>query len=389
MLSDLGQRILLITARRGYTGADREVFFHFLRGIKYKEMEKEVLALENEDLISIEWVGPSNFTVSITAKGVEMAKSMEEGVWHKSVEALEQLGRENHHQRSILEEEGEHTYIMEDKFGVEEVGALPTDILDTLDDQIRSERTSASDSVLDGVGVPAVDQNQEGEEIDGEGEVVERRISGELDTYESEDGREIYLELGEGVSEDRIATTRASHVKKRVKERRISGELDTPDFDDEDALPMEENIDHYNEMVDSISEYQLSSVKNDGKYSMIPEKMEEEAPPESVEEELEEETEEAQMEQEIVYEEEAPLVESEDEIYNQIVETISLDRPDPEPKENVTMEVSDKLICTWETYRYCPLKMKNKDKKKFKVTPSQCTVCQLVEIKQLLKKRID
>jgi hypothetical protein len=46
MLSDLGKHMLLITARRGYTGADREVFFHFIRGIRYVEMEKEVTALE-------------------------------------------------------------------------------------------------------------------------------------------------------------------------------------------------------------------------------------------------------------------------------------------------------------------------------------------------------
>jgi hypothetical protein len=377
--------MLLITARRGYTGADREVFFHFIRGIKYKDMEKEVLALERQGLISIEWVGPSNFTVSITAKGVEMAKSLEEGVWHKSVEALEQLGRENHHERSILEEKGEHTYILEDKFGVEEVGTLPEDIIDTLDDQIRSEREVSPDSVLDGVGVPAVDENEEAVAGEGDGEVVERRISGEMDTYESEDGREIYLEVGEGVHEDRIAASKASSIKKRVKERRISGELDTPDFDDEDALPMEDNTDHYNEMVDSISEYQLSSIKNDGEYSMIPEKIEEEVP---LEEEIEEDIDDGQMEQEAVYHEETTIEDKDEGIYNQLVDTISQNKPITRDND-VAMELSHELICIWETYRYCPLKMKNRDKKKYKVSTGQCTVCQLVEIKQLLKKQVD
>ncbi len=242
MLSDLGKRMLIITARRGYTGADREVFFHFIRGVRYSEMEKEVKALEREGLITIEWVGPSNFTVSITVHGVEVAREIEEGVWHKSVEALEQRGKKEHHERSILEEKGEHSYLIKDKIKVEEVGALPSDIMQTLDDQIIAERQAAYEEEYGpGVGVPATEFMDGDGDYKGEEEVVERRIEGELDYSDSEEGEEIYLNTGEGSSEDRIAQDKNSRIKRRVKERRISGELDTPDFDEEDAIPLEDN----------------------------------------------------------------------------------------------------------------------------------------------------
>jgi hypothetical protein len=392
MLSDLGQRMLLITARRGYTGADREVFFHFIRGIRYKEMEKEVMSLEREGLISIEWVGPSNFTVSITAKGVEVANTIDEGVWHKSLEALEQMDGKKHHERSILEEEGEHSYFIKDKTKIEEVGALPSDIMQTLDDQIIAER-EASNEVVVGVGVPAAREDEEGISYEGEEEVVERRIEGELEYSESEDGREIYIEVGDGANEDRIAASRATRVKRRVKERRISGEMDTPDFDDEEALAYEEEMDDNIPIEDNIHEYQPQS-QSDGNYSMVSEKVSEDTLPEiEPEDEYEEQDESSYYEGE-AEEEQSPKIDTYEDIsnidlYKQIVDAISLDKPRPSDEDTAALFASDDVFCAWEPERNCPLKSNENNEGPLTPTFEYCVVCQLVEIKHLLKKRIN
>jgi hypothetical protein len=240
-------------------------------------MEKEVQSLEREGLISIEWVGPSNFTVSITAEGVEVARAIEEGVWHKSLEALEQFGKDKHHERSILEEKGEHSYLIKDKTKVEEVGALPTDIMQTLDERIIAERQATyEEKYVSGVGVPATEILEENGDYEGEEEVVERRIEGEIDYSDSGEGEEIYLQVGEGSSEDRIVQNKKSRIKKRVKERRISGELDTPDFDDEDAIPLEENNENITQIDDGITEYQSTDPPSEGEYNEISQEIEDE-----------------------------------------------------------------------------------------------------------------
>lgn len=394
MLSDLGKHMLLITARRGYTGADREVFFHFIRGIRYIEMEKEVMALERDGLISIEWVGPSNFTVSITVKGVEVAKTIEDGVWNKSLEALEQLDSKKHHEKSILEEEGEHSYFFKDKTKIEEVGALPKNIMQTLDEQIIAGRRASSDEVVMGVGVPTGREGDEGILYEGEEqEVVERRIEGELDHFESEGGKDIYLEVGEGVNEDRIAASKSTKVKRRVKERRISGELDTPDFDDQDALAYEEEMDTNKQIEDNIHEYQPDSI-SEGNYSMVSEKFSEEIPPEiHTEDEKEEQNEPPFLQSEAVKVQSSKTDSTDDisnmDLHKQIVDTISLNRPPSNDEATDSLLASDEMFCAWETHRNCPLKMKKGTEKQQSPTFEYCVVCQLVEIKQLLKKQVD
>jgi hypothetical protein len=385
--------MLLITARRGYTGADREVFFHFIRGIRYLEMEKEVMALEREGLISIEWVGHSNFTVSITAKGVKEARSIEEGVWHKSEDSLEQLRNKNHHERSILEEEGEHSYFIKDKNKIEEVGAIPTDIMQTLDEQIIAERRASSDEIVAGVGIPAGREEEEGILYEGEEEAVERRIEGELEYSESEDGREIYIEVGEGVDEDRIATSKSTNVKRRVKERRISGDVDTPDFDDEEALAIGEEMDDSKDIDHNIREYQLRAIGK-GNYSMVPEDVSEEVLPEIETEDFGEEQNrsefmQSEAENMPAYETDSTDDISNIELYKQIVDAISLDKPPSYYHDTASLTASDKLFCAWEPERNCPLKMKKGNEKPLTPTFEYCVVCQLVEIKRHLKKQID
>ena len=388
MLSDLGKRMLVITARRGYTGADREVFFHFIRGIRYSEMEKEVQALEREGLISIEWVGPSNFTVSITAEGVEVVKAIEEGVWHKSLEALEQLNKGKHHERSILEERGEHSYHMKDKTKIQEVGNLPSDIVQTLDRQIIEERQAAYEEENgQGIGVPATNTMEEQGTFEGEEDVVERRIEGEIDHSDSGEGEEIYLNVGEEAYEDRIEQTDKSLIKRRVKEKRISGEFDTPDFDDKDAIPLEENFNGINVIDDKITEYQYSGSPSEGEYH---EAQSEE--PEYIEEGMEEE-----ISEEPVYDrEEVEMAQPNEsefddisnlDLYKQIVDAISLEKSQSQG-EGSNISVSE-VACAWEDDFPCPLKVNSKGSKKTIITPNHCMVCQLVQIKKILKEGQD
>jgi hypothetical protein len=392
MLSDLGKRMLVITARRGYTGADREIFFHFIRGIRYSEMEKEVQALEREGLISIEWVGPSNFTVSITAEGVEVAKAIEEGVWHKSLEALEQMHKEKHPQRSILEERGEHSYRMKDKTKVQEVGNLPSDIMQTLDRQIMEERQAAYEEENgQGVGVPATGIMEEEGAVQGEEDIVERRIEGEIDYTDSGEGEEVYLKVGEGSYEDRIEQNDKSLIKKRVREKRIEGELDTPDFDDNDSIPIEENMDGIGIIDDKISEYDYSGPPSEGEYEQIEEEV-----PEYIEEEIEQEVQE-DIPDDPVYEREvvqmAQQNDREDEeisdtdLYKQIVDTISME-DSPSGSGDSDISVSN-LMCNWEDDFPCPLKINSEDPKEITITPQHCMVCQLVQIKKILKEKQD
>ena len=77
------------------------------------------------------------------------------------------------------------------------------------------------------------------------------------------------------------------------------------------------------------------------------------------------------------------------DLYKHIVDAISLDRSLSDDQDTVSFVTSDKLFCAWETDRNCPLKMKKGTEKQLTLTFEYCVVCQLVEIKQHLKKQID
>ncbi len=83
------------------------------------------------------------------------------------------------------------------------------------------------------------------------------------------------------------------------------------------------------------------------------------------------------------------------DLYKQIVDSISLDTPrSTEGGGSLKVIASDKvetneLLCIWESERNCPLKMKKDMGKNLTITPNHCTVCQLIEIKKILKERED
>jgi hypothetical protein len=197
VVSDLGKKMLLIVAKRGFTGASREVFFHHIRGIRYAHLEKEVLSLEREGLITIEWVGPSNFTVFITKKGVEIATKYQKNIWHKSTAALEKLQQTKPEGASIHTKKVGYTNMIDKKLGVAEVGAISEDITKKIDDHIRAERAAASDEPSQPepepqfVGVIASREEQEEVKLGEEKDVVEKRISGEIESAAPEEGKKI------------------------------------------------------------------------------------------------------------------------------------------------------------------------------------------------------
>ncbi|MEE9151463.1 MAG: hypothetical protein V3U20_06500 [Thermoplasmata archaeon] len=348
MTSMLGKRIVLIVAKRGYTGADREVFFHHIRGIRYIELEKEILSLERMGYITVEWVGPSNFTVSITPEGVELAKSYQEDIWRKSAKALKDLKHAKHAEKSIIHEEVGYSKMIEDKMGVEEVGELSNEIIEELDEQILSERdTSSEEAVPENVGVPAVEEVIENDDVEMEKGVVERRISGELESEATSEGEIIAPSLEysveEGGSLKKIAVDKATSLEKRTKERRISGKIEG-----------------------GVLVAQPKKVKARKHKAHVSEQKEAEAVP-SPQEDLSENV--------------LPP-----DFYQQIEDAIAFGESLVEQADTLPIPTSLEMLCIWEKDRECPVLKGERFGKNTTLTPNHCVMCQLLEIKRLLKE---
>ncbi len=353
MTSELGKKMLLITAKRGYTGASREVFFHFIRGIRYADLEKEVLALERENYITIEWVGPSNFTVSITPKGVELVKSFQEDVWKKSVDALQKVREEEHEEKSIIHGEVGYTRMIDEKMGVEEVGDFSREIIEKLDEHIKAEREAASEEagedLTGAIGVPAVVELGEEESVELKEDVVERRISGEMESKETGEGKEIPMPSEDIIlhrsRESRIAAEKGTTIETKIKERRISGELDRGA---------------------SAKKLRPPRVK---KMSASPPKVEE-ASPEEVLSALEE-----------ISEVKAPSI---DDSLSEVPVF-----PSAETQQEAKTEPEISIVefrCVWEADHDCQILKEKQFEADFELTSNHCIMCQLLEIKRILKK---
>lgn len=346
MTSELGKRILLIVAKRGYTGADREVLFHNIRGIRYTQLEEEILSLENGGYIGVEWVGPSNFTVSITPEGVELAKSYQEDIWRKDTAALRELKRLKHEEKSIVHEEVGYSKMIEEKMHVEEVGNLSSEIIDGLEGQIISEKdASIEEPVPASFGVPAVEEIMENEVIETDTGIVEKRISGELESEEAGEGETIALEYSgeEGYSEDRIAVDEVTSLEQRTKEKRISGKIEG---DMEEGKPKKVRV-----------------KKREKKASN---QEETEAVPDPVED----------SDQDIFT----------TDFYQQIEDAIAFGESLQQESETNPIINPTSMNCIWETNRECSILKSRELGLETTLTPNHCVVCQLLEIKRLLKK---
>ncbi len=364
MISEIRKKILLIVAKRGYTGADREVFFHSIRGIRYSDLEKEVQGMENDGYISIEWVGPSNFTVTITPKGVELVKTFGEDVWHKDIKALEVLDKSKHAKKTILTEKVGYSKMMEEKIHVTEVGELSSEIIKGIDEHIMAERGMSEETIeAESVGVPAVEEVIDSEVIHGKEGLVEKRISGEIESTESGVGEEINLSADEWSleksKEDRIEADEATSLEKRVKEKRISGDF-------EGGTPMGEP-----EKIDLKKAKEPSpSIITETVKTMDPQ-----PPPEIPNEEPPEVPSEAKAE-----------IESSPDFYKQIEDAIAFGESLDE--EMITEEKTESLdiYCQWEAGLKCQMVTDGKVKTMKDLDLNHCIMCQILEIKRLLNR---
>lgn len=346
MTSELGKRILLIVAKRGYTGADREVLFHNIRGIRYNQLEEEILSLENVGYITVEWVGPSNFTVSITPEGVELAKSYQEDIWRKDTAALRELKRFKHEEKSLVHEEVGYSKMIEEKMNVEEVGDLSSEIIDGMEGQIISEKdASIEDPVPASFVAPAMAEIMENEAAEMETEAVERRISGELVSEEAGEGETIALEYSdeEEYSEDRIAVDEATSLERRTKEKRISGEIE-----------------------DDIGERKTKKGRIKKRKKRASNSEETEAVSNPVEE----------SSQDIFT----------TDFYQQIEDAIAFGESLQQESEVNPATNPTSMNCVWEMNRECSILKSREWGLETTLTPYHCVVCQLLEIKRLLKK---
>jgi hypothetical protein len=363
MESEIGRKILLIVAKRGYTGADREVFFHDIRGISYSDLEKEVLDLERDRYITVEWVGPSNFSVMITPKGVELVKTYGEDVWHKDVKALEDLDRARHAKKTVHTQKVDYTKMLGEKIHVAEVGNLPDEIIDSIDEHIIAERAGEEQIVDSGaIGVPAVEEQIVQEYLEDEKGIKIKRMSGELENDSSEDGETITIGSTKDILEDtreaRIAVDKATKLEKRVKEKRISG-------DREGGTP--------------ISEPKKARGRKKKEYT-DEEIIEEESSAEPL-------LEETLVEEEALAEEEVPP-----DFYKEIEEALDFD----ESLVEEILAAGDvgeeaiagfaETICAWEPESECHMIRSGMFGDIDAPTINHCIMCQLLEIKKLIKK---
>lgn len=346
MSSELGRRMLLIVAKRGYTGAEREIFFHYIRGIRYTDLEREILTLEREGFITIEWVGPSNFTVFITPKGVEYMESFQHDTWQKSVEALKELGRAKHREKSIIHEEVGYAKMLEEKMNFEELDQLSGEIPQEIDENIIEERDNYPENPApEAIGIPVDEEYIENESIIGEELMVESRTSGEIDYEDTGEGELIESSIEypseELEEEEKIGVNEATNLKKRTQETRASGVIEGAETE---AMPAYAIVDENTTGFDNFDDTELVAVS-----------------------------------QEDIMEDDSST-----DFYQQIEAVLSINNSHI-PETGASHNPGENS-CFWETERVCPLLKSGQFSSDDKITLEHCMVCQLIEIKRLLKK---
>jgi small GTP-binding protein len=74
----LRERILQLLEKRGALGLRKHQFFEILRGVKSDEIQAELDRLEGEGFATILWYGATDFSASITPRGVKALKQISE-----------------------------------------------------------------------------------------------------------------------------------------------------------------------------------------------------------------------------------------------------------------------------------------------------------------------
>ncbi len=63
--------LLRIVAKRGLMGASRDELFKELGGIAYSDLERYIQELERKGYITVDWLGWSDFVITVTREGKE------------------------------------------------------------------------------------------------------------------------------------------------------------------------------------------------------------------------------------------------------------------------------------------------------------------------------
>lgn len=77
----LREKALVLLEKRGSVGLKKHQFYEILRGVKFDDLQAELDRLEGEGLVTILWYGASDFTVTITARGVKSLKQA--SIWEE------------------------------------------------------------------------------------------------------------------------------------------------------------------------------------------------------------------------------------------------------------------------------------------------------------------
>jgi uncharacterized protein YpbB len=68
---EITEAMLRTAAKKGLIGASRDDLFKSLRGIGYPELEQLIEELEQKGYITVQWLGSSDFVITVTPEGLE------------------------------------------------------------------------------------------------------------------------------------------------------------------------------------------------------------------------------------------------------------------------------------------------------------------------------
>lgn len=349
MTSELGVRMLCILEKRGYRGADREIFFHNIRGMRYTDLEKEILTLESEGYISINWIGPSNFTASITPRGIEFTRVYQEDAsQQENDQNIKDLNNAKHEENEIGEDFGQYQN-MNDNKDLENVDEFPDEpIGDIIEQNIMEHEISyeESNSSYEDVQSEKIIEN---EDLETEEKIVEEQISGNTIDEVANEGN---------ISENPIDYTLQTEAE--------FGSLGTDEIIESENRSAENLIFSGSDGDNPIVSHGIADNGHKATFSTEGENAEDTSfKPDATEEDI--------LSPDFFQEIEALL----DHEQNS--------EQDHEQKTDAdSITDSNDTLCCWESKRECPIMRGNKIGIKVKLSTDHCIVCQLLEIKHLL-----
>lgn len=357
MTSELGVRMLNILEKRGYRGADRETFFHNIRGMRYTELEKEILSLESEGYISINWLGPSNFTALITPRGIEFTRAYQEGAsQQENDQNIEDINHVKHEENEIGED-FERDQNINDNKDLENVDEFPDEPIGDIDEQNIMEQEMSYEESISLDGDVRSEKINENEDLETKEKITEEQISGNIPGEGANDG---------DISENPIDYT--------VQTEAEYGDLGTNKIIEPENRSVENVIFSGSDANNPIVSQGIVDNDHEAKFSTGGEDAEVTSfNPDATDEDI--------LSPDFFQEIEALLN------YEQDTEQDPEQDHEQEADAESVTDSSDTLCC-WESERECPILKGNKIGIKVKLKTDHCIVCQLLEIKRLLNNQM-